>query len=187
MKKEDEIEKLFNHIGHQLDVYEPSDDHQVRFLEKLHQQNEVKSIVTKKRNWIKAVSIAASITLLIGLITVTSVFTPSEEADLASISPQMEETQNFFTVAIKNQLEEIQNSTSTETDKLVQDAMEQLKKLENNYQILKKDLVVSNNDSRVISAMITNFQKRATLLEDVLEKINNINTLKISENENNIL
>jgi len=90
-------------------------------------------------------------------------------------------------MAIQQQLEEINKNATSENVQLINDALEQLEKLENNYEILKKDLVQSNNDKRVISAMINNFQKRASLLEDVLKKMDTINTLKGSNNENNIL
>ena len=187
MKTEDEIEKLFERMENQLDVFEPSADHKVRFLEKLQEQNKVVTLQPKKRNWMKPLAIAASIAILIGVISIAPIFKTNEQADLASVSPQMEDTQNFFTVAIKAQLEEIDKNSSAETAQLVEDAMKQLEKLESSYEILKKDLVESSNDKRVISAMIKNFQKRASLLEKVLEKINNVNKLKLSENETNIL
>jgi len=59
--------------------------------------------------------------------------------------------------------------------------------LENDYNKLKSDLVKSGQDHRVIYAMISNFQKRIDLLNKVLEKVNNINTLKNSPHENNLL
>lgn len=187
MKTGDDIEKLFERMENQLDVYEPSADHKIHFLEKLQEQNKVVSLHPKKRNWFRPLAIAASVAILIGIAAIAPVLNTNEKADLASISPQMEETQNFFTIAIKTQLEEIDKNSSAETTKLVDDAMKQLEKLASNYEILKKDLVESNNDKRVISAMITNFQRRASLLEEVLEKINDINTLKTLKNETNIL
>ncbi|MBW1296520.1 hypothetical protein [Aquimarina litoralis] len=187
MNTEDEIDKLFERMENQLDVYEPSADHRLRFLEKLQAQNQVIALKPKKRNWIKPLAIAASIAILVGVMSIAPIFQTNDKAELASVSPQMEETQNFFTVAIQAQLEEIDNNSSAETKALVADAMEQLEKLEASYEILKKDLVESNNDKRVISAMIKNFQQRASLLENVLEKMNNINKLKLTENETNIL
>lgn len=187
MKTGDDIEQLFERMENQLDVFEPSINHKMRFLEKLEKQNKLVSLKPKKRKWIKSLAIAASISILIGTISIAPIVETFEKTGLASVSPQMENTQNFFTVAIKNQLEEINNNASPETAKLVADAMNQLEKLESDYEILKKDLIKSNNDKRVISAMITNFQKRASLLEGVLQKINNINDLKLSKNETNIL
>ncbi len=187
MKKEDTIKKLFERMQDQLDIHEPSVDHQIRFLEKLQQQNKVVTLPTKKRNWIRPLSIAASVAVLIGIVAISFISNPIQEADLASVSPQMQETQGFFTSAIKAQLEEIDKISSAETQELVTDAMIQMEKLESDYEILKKDLVHSGNDKRVISAMIKNFQKRANLLEEVLQKINDINEFKLSENENSIL
>jgi len=185
--KKDKVEKLFEVMKDQLDIHEPSVDHRDRFLEKLKQQNKVVQLHPKKRNWYKPLSIAASVALLIGIMTMSLKFSPEEKADLASVSPQMEETQSFFTAAIQVQLEEIDKISSKETKKLVVDAMQQLEKLESDYETLKEDLVHSGNDKRVISAMIKNFQKRANLLEQVLQKINNINEFKSSRNENFIL
>ncbi|MEW7291841.1 hypothetical protein [Aquimarina sp. 2304DJ70-9] len=184
--KEDKIEKLFKGMQDQLDIHEPSADHQIRFLEKLQQQNKVIPLQPKKRNWYKPLAIAASIVVLFGLATM-NLISDTEEAELASVSPQMQETQSFFTSAIQIQLEEINKASSKETKELVTDAMTQIEKLESDYETLKKDLVRSENDKRVISAMIKNFQKRANLLEDVLQKINDINEYKLSENENSIL
>ncbi len=184
---EDKVEKLFEHMKDQLDTFEPSANHKARFLEKLEGQNKVVQFSPKKRNWYKPLAIAASIAILFGAVTMISMFNPKEEADLASVSPEMQETQGFFTSAIQSQLEEIDKISSKETDALVADAMTLLEKLESDYQDLKKDLVRSGSDKRVISAMIKNFQKRASLLEEVLQKINEINEFKLSENENSIL
>ncbi len=184
--KEDKVEKLFKRMQDQLDIHEPSADHQLRFLEKLQHQNKVIPLQPKKRNWYKPLAIAASIVVLFGIATM-KLAPNTEEAELASISPQMQETQSFFTSAIQIQLEEINKVSSTETKELVTDAMRQIEKLEFDYETLKKDLVRSENDKRVISAMIKNFQKRANLLEEVLQKINDINEYKLSENENSIL
>ncbi|PKV51010.1 hypothetical protein ATE84_3079 [Aquimarina sp. MAR_2010_214] len=183
----DKIEKLFKRMQNQLDIHDPSANHQMRFLEKLQQQNKVVQLQPKKVNWYKPLAIAASIAIVFGMAAMTFMFNPTEEVDLANVSPKMKETQSFFTSAIQLQLEEIDKVSSTETKELVLDAMNQLEKLESDYETLKKDLFHSGNDKRVISAMIKNFQKRANLLDEVLQKINSINEFKISENENFIL
>ncbi len=185
--KNNEIERLFEHMQDKLDIYEPSVNHQDRFLEKLQQQNKVVTLHPKKNTWYRQIAIAASIAILLGVVSFTYLINPTEEVDLANISPQMEETQSFFASAIQVQLEEINKVSSPETDVLVADAMNQLEKLEADYIALKKDLFHSGNDKRVISAMIKNFQKRANLLEEVLQKMNTINNFKLHKNENHIL
>ncbi len=185
--KNNEIEKLFESVKGKLDIYEPSTNHQVMFSEKLKQQSKVVQLHPKKRSWYKPLSIAASIAIVFGLTIMAFIANPKQEIDLAYVSPQMKETQSFFTSVIQVQLEEINEASSKETKGLVLDAMNQLEKLEEDYNFLKKDLFQSGNDNRVISAMIKNFQKRANLLEEVLQKINDINELKKINNENSIL
>lgn len=188
MKEKNEIgEYLANEQG-QLDVFEPAANHKLRFMAKLEAQNKpVVPLNSKKSKWYALWAVAASIVLVGTFSLLVMQMNSKQKAELASVSEKMENTQNFFSVAIQQQLEEINKNSSRETAQLVKDAMQQLAKLEKDYEILKTDLVQSNNDRRVISAMIANFQKRASLLEGVLEKINTINTLKTSRNENDIL
>ncbi|GGX26953.1 hypothetical protein [Aquimarina muelleri] len=185
--KNNEIEKLFEGVKEKLDIHEPSTNHKVKFLEKLMQQNKVVQLHPKKTSWHKPLMIAASLTIIFGITATAFITNPKQEIDLAYVSPQMKETQSFFTSAIQVQLDEINKVSSKENRILVIDAMKQLKKLETDYNFLKKDLFQSGNDKRVISAMIKNFQKRANLLEEVLQKINDINEFKKINNENSIL
>ncbi|MBP2831994.1 hypothetical protein J8281_07305 [Aquimarina sp. U1-2] len=187
MKKKDTIDELFSRLQGKLDLHHPSNDHKARFLKKLRQQPEVIHINALKKSRYKRIAIAASIAVLCTITAISFSLNPSPKADLASVSEQMQETQSFFTSAIEVQLEEIDNISSMATKELVIDAMKQLRKLEADYDMLTKDLVHSGNDKRVISAMVKNFQKRANLLEQVLQKMNDINELKYKQNENSIL
>ena len=81
----------------------------------------------------------------------------------------------------------LEQENTPETQAIVDDALKQLEILDTDYNKLKTDLVKSGQDKRVIYAMITNFQQRIDLLNKVLEKVNNINTLKITPHENNLL
>ncbi len=185
--KQDNIEKLFESKKGQFNIDEPSLHHKARFFEKLQEQEDVVQLTHTGIHWRKVLTIAASVLILFGISFSIMKLTPKKEVELATVSPQMEETQSFFTSTIEVQLEEINKISSPETTKLVSDAMEQLKKLEADYEHLKKDLFHSGNDKRVISAMIRNFQKRASLLENVLEKIDDINNFKTSKNESPII
>ena len=188
MKENNDIESLLDNEKGQLDVFEPRKNHKALFLEKLEKQNTtVVQLKPKKREWIKYISIAASVVFISAFSVLMFQFNKKQTGELATVSVKMEDTQNFFTLAIQEQLEEINKNASDENSQLIQDAMKQLEKLESNYETLKIDLIESNNDRRVISAMINNFQKRASLLEDVLEKMVAIKILKTTKNENNIL
>ena len=152
-----------------------------------HQNTIEEPVVKNKRNYQPLLAIAASITLIVCLGFSIYNLKVTDKETLASISPEMENTQDFFTVAIDSYLEEINSKASAENKKMIMDTMQQLEKLEISYNGLEKNLVESSYDKRVISAMISNFQKRAALLENVLKKIDAINNIKTTGNGNNIL
>ena len=99
----------------------------------------------------------------------------------------MKQTQDFYSVLITSELSKLEQQQTPETKQLIDDTMRQLNVLEKDYQKLKKDLVDSGEDKRVIYAMVTNFQQRTALLQNVLETIENIQQLKEQDNESNIL
>ncbi|PTM09948.1 MAG: hypothetical protein DA407_04765, partial [Bacteroidetes bacterium] len=76
------------------------------------------------------------------------------------------------------------NELTPEFQDLVVDALFQIELLDQNYNRLKEDLTVSGNDTRVINAMISNFQDRIDILNNVLNQIDELKTEKNIENEN---
>lgn len=179
MKQKDTIKDLFERLEGSFTVEETPQGHQRRFLEKLSQEK----AKPKRLNYWRWGSIAAAITLLV--ILGGSIFGPqqSQEADLASVSPEMEQTQSFFTTTITTEIEALKQFDSPENKKLIEDALSQVANLEEEYEILKKDLVESGNNKQVINAMITNFQNRILVLEQVSETIETIKTFKNTTDE----
>tara|TARA_R110000868_G_scaffold362437_1_gene624567 strand:- start:600 stop:1166 length:567 start_codon:yes stop_codon:yes gene_type:complete len=177
------IDALFKNLEHDFDVERPNDGHETRFLDKLN--NKEKSVIkitrSRKNTWKPLMGIAASIALIITLFLGTQ--QQNESRELASVSPKMEETQDFFTATINEELNKLKEASSPEVEKLVQDALKQIKILENDYVNLKTDLTKSGDDNRVIYAMISNFQNRIDILKSTLNKIKTIKQLKKSSNE----
>ncbi len=179
--KEDNIEELFKTLKNDFDVEEPSTYHEQRFLDKLKNGSGQYTVIEhrqRRRLWKPIIAVAASILLIIAV----AINLPKQEEprDLASISPEMAKTQNFFTSAISEELSKLDNMSSPETEALIADAMKRLNNLEKEYQNLKKDLDASGDDKRVIYAMISNFQTRITILQNTLQEIENIKTIKNS-------
>lgn len=178
--KKDSIEQLFDRLNGQLDIAEPDTAHNARFLEKLQSVHGQEKPV-RKITWWKPLAIAASVALI--FMVTLSRNTDSEIRELADISPEMEETQTFFTQTIERELFEIQKQASPETQAIIDDAITRLTALETDYDKLKNDLSESGQDKRVIYAMISNFQNRIDLLQQVLEHldaIKNLNDLRPS-------
>lgn len=180
----DSLDKVFESIKEDFNFEEPSSGHQQRFLNKLNNQNKVgvekpKSVI---KLWRPLISIAASIVLLISVLI--GVQQESNARDLANISPEMATTQDFFTKTITSELEKLNSEESPEYQSLIVDVMFQIKILEENYELLKLDLNESGDDKRVIYAMISNFQSRIDLLQNVVEQIDNLKQQNTEQNEN---
>ncbi|WP_458626949.1 hypothetical protein [Winogradskyella sp. PC D3.3] len=101
-----------------------------------------------------------------------------EYLDLASVSPEMSETQDFFTVTIENELKKLNKERSPLTEQIINDALVQIQLLETDYKKLKTDLTESGKNQRVIYAMISNFQTRIDILNTVLEQIEIVKQFK---------
>lgn len=184
--KTDNLKDLFDELD--FDIAEPAVDHEKRFREKLKQQKKKKTNHSGVISlWLPVMSIAA--TFLVAFLIFQGVFNDpfSNKQDLANVSPEMEQTQNFYASVIKTELDNLKEKETPETKAVIDDALKQLEVLENDYNKLKKDLGKSGQDQRVIYAMISNFQQRIDLLKTVLEKVNTINTLKNNSHENNII
>ncbi len=179
MKQNDAIETLFKRLEGSFNIEETPQGHQNRFLEKLEATSNKK---TKGGSWWKPLAIAASVALLVTLGWNTFQ-TETSTSDLASVSPELKETQSFFTAVIHEELETLKSFEGEDIQKLVDDAMESMKVLEADYEKLKIDLAESGNDKRVIAAMIANFQSRIDILEQVNNTIEEIKTLKANTNE----
>lgn len=184
---EDYLDSFFKNTKNDFDTEEPSANHKERFLQKLNNKGELylaDETRQRRRLWKPLLVVAASILLIITLSL--SISSQEEELrDLASVSPEMAETQHFFAAAISEELYKLENESSPEAQKLIQDATERLNTLEEEYENLKKDLNESGDDKRVIFAMISNFQTRIDILKHTLQDIEYIKQLKITSNETN--
>lgn len=176
--KQDNLDRLFENLKGEFDIEVPNLGHQQRFLEKLGAED-LKVIKDSSRTfklWKPLLAVAVSIILCLSLIGVLT--QQPETTGLASVSPEMSKTQDFFTSTIETELKKLNNERTPETQIIIDDALKQLKILENNYESLKKDLTVSGDDKRVIYAMISNFQNRIDVLQNVMERIDDVKQLK---------
>jgi uncharacterized protein YeeX (DUF496 family) len=181
--KNDNLDELFEDLRGKFDIDEPAIGHKNRFLDKLS-TSDVASINNRKvinLNWKPFIAIAASVIICLGVFT--TINAQPEVLDLASVSPQMAETQDFFTTTINAELKKLNNERSPLTEQVITDALNRIELLENDYQQLKTDLTESNQDQRVIYAMINNFQNRIDVLNTVLEQIKIIKELKTNSDE----
>lgn len=168
------FEDIFKGDKSKFDFAEPNMGHFNRFEAKLKvQNNNLKKSIKTQWYWL---SIAASVLLFFGYWLGNQ--NTSNSLELADISLKMEETQKFYLATINKEIEQIKNKKTTENQAIIYDAFDQLKILEVNYQDLTIELKESNEDKRVIFAMISNYQKRLEVLQNLVDQLEDFNNLK---------
>jgi hypothetical protein len=176
----DNLENRFKNIENQFDLEEPNLGHFNRFEAKLiteKPKNSSKKII----KFIGGIAVAASIILFIGIWIGSSYSTKGIE--LASVSTEMAETQSYFVITLQKELATVENKRTKDTEKIIDDGLEQLNKLETEYKALTLELKESAEDKRIIYAMISNFQQRIEVLQSLLLQIETIKQLKTENNE----
>lgn len=179
----DKLEQRFKELEGKFDIEEPKIGHFNRFEVKLSRHSSIKP--DKKFNTWKWLAVAASIALVftIGFGN----FSNKEGLELADVSPKMEETQNFFISTIQSEIEQINLKRNDDNQQIIDDAFNQLIKLEENYKDLTVELDNSNKDKRIIYAMISNFQQRIEVLQSLLQELDKLQQLKNTINDEKII
>ncbi|MCF6224390.1 MAG: hypothetical protein L3J34_11770 [Flavobacteriaceae bacterium] len=163
----DNIENIFEAKRNNFDFEEPNIGHFNRFEAKLADQSiHAKKTIRTQWHWL---AIAASVILVFGYWLGNN--NDNTGLELADVSAKMEETQNFYAATIHKEIEQIQGQKTIENQVIINDAFDQLKILEDHYQQLKIELKESNEDKRVIFAMISNYQKRLEVLQNLVDQL----------------
>ncbi len=159
------------------DIHEPADGHFERFQSKLNPKT-TKFIISKYVRY----GIVASLALFLG-ISLRIFF--KTEADLATVSPKLKQTQNFFEGSIHEEIAVIQKMKTPENKSIVDDGLSEILEIENDYEKLKDELNRNGYNKSIIHAMIMNYQQRMEVLQSIIENIEINNNLKHHKNETN--
>ena len=170
------INQLFENQNN-WDFEEPNLGHEKRFLYKLRKQQP-----KKKFNWIP-LSIAASLLLGFGIVLFN--YTNNQTKEVV-FSPQVQETHDYFSSVINNELATLKKQETPQSKALINDAMKEMELLENDYQNLKEEIAKNGENKQIVFAMITNMQTRISFIKSVLEQVETINKFKNIEDEKHI-
>lgn len=160
------------------DFEEPNLGHEKRFLDKLKKQQPKK----KKFNWLP-MSIAASLLLGFGILIFNYTNNQTEEV---AFSPQVQETHDYFSSVINNELATLKKQETPQSKALINDAMNEMESLEKDYQNLKDEIAKNGENKQIVFAMITNMQTRISFIKSVLEQVEDINKINKIEDEKHI-
>ncbi|MEJ1222253.1 hypothetical protein [Sediminicola sp. 1XM1-17] len=176
----DNLDTIFNELKGSFDREEPANGHEARFINKLNRHKD-----RAKKGWghaaWKPLLMAASIALIICMGIGLYIDQTNTEQQIAQISPEASKTEFYFANLINEQTKVLKSESSPETKKIVEDTMLQLKKLETDYKKMEQDLLNGGNSKFILSAMVTNFQTRISLLQEVLRQIEEIKSINEKE------
>ena len=173
-KKNTTLDQLFEKYDNQWDVETLESNHQKRFLKKLD---------AKKSNWKRFVTIgiAACIIMMLGLFIFNT--TPKKTQELQFASKETKQTDSVFSVLIKNELEKIKEKKSPKNERIIADALKQMKALDNDYAKIIKELQTNGESKQIIYAMLSNLQTRISFLQNVLIHLENNEKFKNASDE----
>lgn len=182
MKEKDTIEKLIEKNLNGLNNSEPPAGHFDRFEKKLTAQS------AKRKSLLKRYLTYAAAVVFIFLLVNQGIiwFSPAgedkldaparNEWNLASVSPEYEEVEFYFTNAINgglNQWEKMvtQGFVSEEEQQMMTSELAEFEKV---YDKLQSDLATSPNDDRVIQAMLEYYQTKLNLINLIVDKLEEV-------------
>lgn len=193
MKTKDKIEELIFENLDALNDNEPLDGHLERFQKKLGNL-EKKSKFRFGMIW----KVAAAVIFVLMAINQISIytspnksplfgFTSAKEITLASLSPEYKEVELYYTNSINTGIAQWNSFSkegfvSEEEQKVMN---EELKEFEQVYKNLQTDMKANPTDERVINAMLEYYQTKLSIINMIVNKLQEIKNQK-NKDENKI-
>ena len=80
-------------------------------------------------------------------------------------------------------MNKLKEKESPQNKKIIADALQQMKVLDNDYQKIIKEIASNGENKQIIYAMISNLQTRISFLQNVLNQIETTEQLNIRNDE----
>lgn len=171
------------------DVFEPSIEHRSNFAQKLDAEMKHKPEGVQLHISYSFMRIAAIAIILITAISFAWFWDQSrvnatpQTMTLADVSEKYKEVEFFYQEQMSVRLTSLEIADNEQSKQVYNEALQRLNQLNQNYTMLEKDLASNPGNTRIVYAMIKNYQLRITVLETLLNKLNIKETQKAEENE----
>jgi len=187
---DDLLEKMIRENKEAFEEDAP-EGHFERFEQRLKKQKQLPAESHKKRYLQIAAAIA--FVLLLGnqvrmYLQQPATQPKTEEISLASVSPEYGEVEYYYTSTYEQSMRHWDKLTadggiSPEEQQLMQDEM---KEFDETYQKLQKELQSKPDDERVINAMLELYQTRLSIINLIIDKLENMKQHNGTEHESEI-
>lgn len=183
MKEKDYIEELILKNLKELNNDEPPAGHFERFEAKLKSLDKKKKINSLNLVW----KVAAAAIFAFLIVNQAIIWLSPEKGNtgfeqttagitLASVSPEYEEVEFYYTSAINGGLNQwgnlVEQGLISEEEQQMMDT--ELKEFEEVFKNLQADLSANPNDERVINAMLEYYQTKLSLINMIVEKLEEV-------------
>lgn len=171
----DELEKLILDNRHSLEDEEPREGHFERFEARLQKASKPSRVISFK----PILQIAAIVVFALLAVNQARIYFFPEKQEaltLGSISPEYREVEFYYTNAIETGMNQW-NKLSSEgliSEAEQQMMMEEQQEFDRMYQKLLEDLKENPNDERVINAMIEYYQARMSIINLIINKLQEV-------------
>ncbi|MBT3209673.1 MAG: hypothetical protein HN704_05160 [Bacteroidetes bacterium] len=171
--------QFINENKESFDSFEPDEGHFRRFMNRISIENprEIKFPINE------FVKIAAIFIFIFGvsLIFITNIkenadnLSEIQEICLSDISDYYEEIEVFYCSKIEQKLKVLTKISYFDSKIKNEFLSKEFQEIETSYSELQKELGANGDDSRIIEAMIRNYQIKTELLDKIINELNNIN------------
>ena len=182
MKERDYIEELITKNLEGLNDNEPAAGHFERFKARLEGQHKRKKVISLNFVW----KVAAAAVFAFLVVNQAIIWFSAEDSNpisgsdsqitLASVSAEYEEVEFYYTNAINvglNQWEKLfsEGLISEEEQQMMNNELDEFEQV---FEKIQGDLATSPNDERVINAMLEYYQTKLSLINMIIEKLEEV-------------
>ena len=179
---EERLESFIRGNKKDFDQSEPPAGLWARIEEELNAGPELKAERPRVVKLSFLLKMAASLAVIVAAGLLLWNYQSGQVTDLANIDPVLAKQQVHYASVIEIKRSELKR-IEKEEPQLYQEFSSEIRKMDESYQRLKKDLPSSPNQEETVKAMIRNLQIQAEVLNQQLKVIKQINESKKQQND----
>ncbi len=174
-----ELEQYIRENREAFSDEEPAGGHKDRFREKLTGQPKTRRVTFRY-----AMQIAASLAVIIAAgIVIVKTSKSGDKMAAVNLPAEVEEARNYYVRQVNDRYEQI-NTYDFDSGKEKEMLLEELKEMDSYYRQLLEDLNANPGDERAIQALIHHYQMKVSVMDQIIQQLDQINTQKSTNNEN---
>jgi hypothetical protein len=168
------LEKIIIEKRAELDSFEPADGHFARFRQKLPRSSAYREIRVVDYLKIAAIVLLASLFSYFLYNQIESYVLNDEQYTLSDVSNEYREVEEYYTGLIQARYEDLKQVKTGDPDQK-ELLLKELSEMDRLMKQMQEDLKTNPTDERIINAMISHYQKKLEIMNQILSQLESIN------------